>query len=165
MTPEDVAKMALTLRPLDEDGLIIKPDLEELLFDAQDCVERFKAGQTEAIEAAIEGGHLLALARDLTGQGDWIAWLAKVGLNRMTANRWMRLEALGMAAAEVVEKGGMSAVLREASDRQRPSKPASQRLAEVTARIAGLKDDYYSALSERQRLLREVKASGEENVT
>ena len=74
------------------------PDLEELLFDAQDCVTRWKAGRVEATAAAIDGGNILTMARGLTGHGDWLEWLAKVGLPPMTASRWMRLAALGLAA-------------------------------------------------------------------
>ena len=72
------------------------PDLEELLFDAQDCVTRWKAGRVEATAAAIDGGNILTMAHGLTGHGDWLDWLDKVGLTPTTASRWMRLAALGL---------------------------------------------------------------------
>ena len=135
------------------------PDLEELLFDAQDCVTRWKAGRLEATAAAIDGGNILTMAHGLTGHGDWLDWLGKVGLTPTTASRWMRLAALGLDAGEVVERGGVSAVLKATSRRTRTDKrPVSQRLEEVETRIGSLKADYYDALSERQRLLREAKA-------
>ena len=138
------------------------PDLEELLFDAQDCVTRWKAGRVEATAAAIDGGNILTMAHGLTGHGDWLEWLGKVGLTPTTASRWMRLAALGLDAEEVVERGGVSAVLKATSRRTRTDKrPVSQRLEEVTARIGSLKADYYDALSERQRLLREAKAQAD----
>ena len=134
------------------------PDLEELLFDAQDCVTRWKAGRVEATAAAIDGGNILTMARGLTGHGDWLEWLAKVGLPPMTASRWMRLAALGLAAEEVVERGGVRAVLKETSHRTRTDRrPVSQRLAEAKARYDALKQPYYDALSELGRLQREVR--------
>ena len=75
---------------------IARPDLEELLPDIQQCVSRYQAGRLEAISAALEGGALLAMAREQLLRGDWILYLDKAGVNRMTANRWMRLSALGM---------------------------------------------------------------------
>ena len=111
------------------------PDLEELLFDAQDCVTRWKAGRVEATAAAIDGGNILTMAHGLTGHGDWLDWLGKVGLTPTTASRWMRLAALGLDADEVVERGGVRAVLKATSSRTRTDRrPAAKRLAEFESR-------------------------------
>ena len=140
------------------------PDLEELLFDAQDCVTRWKAGRVEATAAAIDGGNILTMAHGLTGHGDWLDWLGKVGLTPTTASRWMRLAALGLDAEEVVERGGVTR--RSQGDihagRAPTSGPCPSALRKWTARIGSLKADYYDALSERQRLLREAKAQDAE---
>jgi len=87
------------------------PDLEELLPDIQHCVARSNAGRLEAIRAATEGGQLLNMARGKLLHGDWLPYLEKAGLNRMTANRWMRLADLELAPEVVLERGGIRAVL------------------------------------------------------
>ena len=93
-------------------------DLEELLFDVQDCVKAYRHGQLAALEAAIEAGQLLIVARDKCGRGDWLPWLEKVGLNRMSANLWMRLANTRLTALEVQELGGIRAALDDAKKRE-----------------------------------------------
>lgn len=134
-------------------------DLEDLIFDVRDCIKRYDAGRLEAITAAIDGGRLLTHAKALTRHGGWLDWLTKTGLAQRTAADWMRLSELGLEPADVLEQGGLRAVLKAARSRPR-QKTTAQRLAEAEARIGTLKADYYAALSERQRLLRELRRDG-----
>ena len=137
------------------------PDLEELLLDTLDCVSRAQAGRLQALEAAIEGGGLLKMARQMTVHGDWILWLEKAGLNRRTANDWIRLSDLGMPAEQVLELGGMRAVLRDSARKRNPQKSTAARLKEAGDRVGAAKKEYYAALTERGRLLRERERQGE----
>ena len=95
-------------------GETFEPDLEEMLGDVCDAVPRFRTGQFAAIEAAIDGGKMLALARAKCGHGDWIPWIERAGLTRPTANRWIRLAELGLTAEEVQALGGIGAALNAA---------------------------------------------------
>lgn len=88
-----------------------EPDIEELLPDIQECVQRHHAGRLEAITAAIEGGRLLKLAKARLNHGDWIPYLDKCGVNRRTATNWIRLCEMGLAPQAVVDLGGMKAAL------------------------------------------------------
>ena len=130
-------------------------DLEELLFDVQDCAARYRHGQLAALEAAIEAGQLLAIAREKCGRGDWIPWLEKVGLNRMTANLWMRLARTGLTPVQVQEAGGIRAAL----DAQRRSDLAGspEALREIQERVGATKRRYYDSLTELGRARRQQR--------
>ena len=137
------------------------PDLEELLLDTLDCVARAKAGRLQALEAAIEGGGLLKMARQMTLHGDWIVWLEKAGLNRRTANDWIRLSDLEMPAEQVLERGGMRAVLKDSARKPNSQKSIAAQLKQAGDRVGAAKKEYYAALTERRRLLRERERQGE----
>lgn len=151
--------MELLLR--ESKPLTIEPDLEELLPDIQQCVSRYQAGRLEAITAALEGGQLLTLARRQLLHGDWLPYLEKVGLNRMTANRWMRLADLGLTAEEVLERGGIRAVLAEAANQERkpPRKPAQERHDEAYDEIGRLYKRISALQEERRAALRDGAVS------
>lgn len=139
----------------------IAPDLEELLPDIQQCVTRYQAGRLESITAAVEGGQLLNLARRQLLHGDWLPYLEKVGLNRMTANRWMRLADLGLTPEEILERGGLRAVLAEAVNqaRQPPRKPAQERHDEAYDEIGRLYKRISALQEERRAALRDGAVS------
>ena len=125
------------------------PDLEELLPDIQHCVARSNAGRLEAIRAATEGGQLLNMARGKLLHGDWLPYLEKAGLNRMTANRWMRLADLELAPEVVLERGGIRTVLAESAPKKKPDRQLAQ-------------ERHDSAYDEIGRLYRRISALQEE---
>ncbi len=137
-------------------------DLEELLEATSDVVARFRRGQLEAVSAALDGGLLLAEAKSRLQHGDWLPWLERVGLNGRTAQRWMQLASLDLTAEEIVERGGIRAVL--AQPRAGGALPADPRqlqvaLEAVEREIARAKAAYYSALTRRQGALRALTKS------
>ena len=137
-------------------------DLEELLEATSDVVARFRRGQLEAVSAALDGGLLLAEAKSRLQHGDWLPWLERVGLNGRTAQRWMQLASLDLTAEEIVERGGIRAVL--AQPRAGGALPADPRqlqeaLEAVEREIARAKASYYSALTRRQGALRALTKS------
>ena len=89
------------------------PDLETALGQLHDAVARHKRGREDAIQAAIDGGLALAALRDRAQHGDWGRWVRRAGLTERTAHNWRRLAAMGMTAEQVVERGGMRAVLTD----------------------------------------------------
>ena len=133
-------------------------DLEEVLDRTIAAVARHKQGRLESIGAAIEGGQLLQEAKRRLQHGDWIPWLEKCGLNRMTANIWMRLAGLGLGPQEVLAQGGIKAALKEAQPSQ--AKSLREQLAGVNAELAAAKRVYYDKLDERKGLARKVKRLG-----
>ena len=135
-------------------------DLEELLFDVQDCVQRYRHGQLAALEAAIDAGQLLAIAREKCIRGDWLPWLEKVGLNRMTTNLWMRLARTGLTPLEVQKVGGIRAAL-EASTREALA-DSPDALQGIQQRVGTNKRKYYDSLTELGRAKRELAASSRE---
>ena len=141
-------------------------DLEELLDETISCVERYRAGRLAATEAALEGGRLLESARSRLNHGDWLPWLNRVGLNRATANRWMRLTRLGMTAVEILEAGGMRAVLEAQTTNQRPRRPRREDLEEEVEEasevVKAAKPAYYNAMTRRGQLVRELERLGPE---
>ena len=99
------------MRHLDDDGI------EHALLVLHEAVERHREGRLTAIEAAIVGGHALNELRRRAAHGDWEQWVSDVGLNRATAHRWRQLADTGLSAQEVIDQGGMRAVLRAAAAR------------------------------------------------
>ena len=61
---------------------------------------------------APEAGALLTEAKSHFPHGEWGDWLGRVGLAPRTAARWMRLAALGIAAEDIIARGGISATLK-----------------------------------------------------
>ena len=142
-------------------------DLEELLDETILCVERYRAGRLATTEAALEGGRLLESARSRLNHGDWLPWLDRVGLNRATANRWMRLTRLGMTAAEILEAGGMRAVLEAQTTTPRPRGRARREdlvaeVEEASEVVKEAKPAYYNAMTRRGQLVRELDKLGPE---
>ena len=142
-------------------------DLEELLDETISCVERYRAGRLAATEAALEGGRLLESARSRLNHGDWLPWLGRAGLNRATANRWMRLSRLGMTAVEILEAGGMRAVLEAQTTTPRQRRPTrredlQEEVEEASEVVAAAKPAYYNAMTRRGQLVRELERLGPE---
>lgn len=139
----------------------IAPDLEDLLPDIQQCVTRYQAGRLESIAAAVEGGQLLNMARRQLLHGDWMPYLEKVGLNRMTASRWMRLADLGLTPEEILKRGGMQAVLAAGADQEKrpPRKPAQERHDEAYDEIGRLYKRISALQEERRAALRDGAVS------
>ena len=133
-------------------------DLEELLFDVQDCVRRYRHGQLAALEAAIDAGQLLAIARAKCLRGDWLPWLEKVGLNRMTANLWMRLANTRLTPLEVQKAGGIRAALEASSREALADSPDA--LQGIQQRVGTNKRRYYDSLTELGRAKRELAQGG-----
>ena len=79
------------------------PDtIEDLLLFTLDAVSRFRVGQREAVNAALEAGGRLQ-------HGEWGDWLGRVGLAPRTARTWMKLASMDLTAEEVIERGGINA--------------------------------------------------------
>lgn len=93
-----------------------EPSLEELIPDIQECLARYQTGRLGAARAAIEGGQLLKMAKGklLPGNGDWTRYLAQIGISPMNASRWTRLADTGLTPEQVLEQGGIVAVLKAA---------------------------------------------------
>ena len=87
--------------------------------------------------------------------------MEKAGLNRRTANDWIRLSDLEMPAEQVLERGGMRAVLKDVARQGKPQKSMAARLQQAGDRVGAAKKEYYAALTERGRLLRERERRGE----
>ena len=137
------------------------PDLEDLMFDTLDAVSRFRVGQRDAVAGALDAGHLLAQAKEIIPHGGWAEWLERVGVKPRTASAWMKLAAMDVTVEEVIENGGINATLRgrpkSATVADLSAKSDLEReLAEVEARIADSKREYYAGLSHRNRLLRDI---------
>lgn len=135
-------------------------DLEELLYDVAACVQRYRHGQLAALEAAIEAGQLLAIARERCRHGDWIPWLEKVGLQRTTANLWMRLAKTGLTPLQVQEAGGIRAALESATREALADSPEA--LQGIQRRVGKNKTRYYDSLTELGRAKRELSRAATE---
>ena len=132
-------------------------DLEELLFDVQDCVQRYRHGQLSALEAAIDAGQLLIVAREKCGRGDWIPWLDKVSLNRMTGNLWIRLAKTGLTPLQVQELGGIRAALEASTKKDLAESPGE--LHWIQERVGINKRRYYDSLTELGKARRQMAAA------
>lgn len=142
------------------------PDLEDLMFDTLDAVSRFRVGQRDAVAGALDAGHLLAQAKEIIPHGGWADWMERVGVKPRTASAWMKLAAMDVTVEEVIENGGINATLRgkpkSATVADLSAKSDLEReLAEVEARIADSKREYYAGLSHRNRLLRGIARDAE----
>ena len=62
--------------------------IEDLLFATLDAVSRFRVGQRETVNAALEAGGLLTQAKGRLQHGEWGDWLGRVGLAPRTARTW-----------------------------------------------------------------------------
>ena len=106
-------------------------------------------------------------ARSRLNYGDWLPWLNQVGLNRATANRWMRLTRLGMTAAEILKAEGMRAVLEAQTANQRPRwrtrrEDLEAEVEEASEVVKAAKPAYYNAMTRRGQLVRELERLGPE---
>ena len=142
------------------------PDLEDLMFDTLDAVSRFRVGQRDAVAGALDAGHLLAQAKEIIPHGGWAEWLERVGVKPRTASAWMKLAAMDVTVEEVIENGGINATLRGKPKSAtvadlRGRSDLERELAEVEARIADFKREYYAGLSHRNRLLRSIARDAE----
>ena len=141
-------------------------DLETLMLDTLDAVSRFRVGQREAIDAALDAGLLLAQAKGMLPHGGWGEWLDRVGLAARTASRWMKLAALDLTPEEVIANGGIDATLKgkrkSATVADLSMSTLAQDLAAAEREIARTKLDYYEALNTRHRALRALAKGGDD---
>ena len=89
--------------------------IESALDRYHDAVARNRGGRLDAIAAAIDGGHTLNWLREQSQHGDWAAWVEREGQTLRTVHNWRKLAETGLTAEQVVEQGGMIAVLRARS--------------------------------------------------
>ena len=94
--------------------------IESALDRYHDAVARNRGGRLDAIAAAIDGGHTLNWLREQSQHGDWEGWVEREGQTLRTAHNWRKLAETGLTAEQVVEQGGMIAVLR-AGNATRPT--------------------------------------------
>ena len=86
--------------------------IEETVIDLQDVWERYQTANKARIDAAMLGGGLLLRLKDETQHGDFLAFVDDIGINRRTAQRWMKLAGEPLFNAEyVTEIGGIRATL------------------------------------------------------
>ena len=132
--------------------------IEDLLFATLDAVSRFRVGQRETVNAALEAGGLLTQAKGRLQHGEWGDWLGRVGLAPRTARTWMKLASMDLTAEDVIERGGINAAAqgrgKTASEADLPDTGLDRDLAEAEATIADTKAAYYAALSRRNAALR-----------
>ena len=132
--------------------------IEDLLFATLDAVSRFRVGQRETVNAALEAGGLLTQAKGRLQHGEWGDWLGRVGLAPRTARTWMKLASMDLTAEDVIERGGINAAAqgrgKTASEADLPDTGLDRDLAEAEAAIADTKAAYYAALSRRNAALR-----------
>ena len=85
---------------VDEDALFVRlaammpPDPERLSTLARtvrSLAQTIVRGKVQSVQAAIECGRIIRQAKRLAGHGGFIPWLEQCSLNRMTANRYLRL--------------------------------------------------------------------------
>ena len=76
--------------------------IEDLLFATLDAISRFRVGQRESVNAALEAGALLTEAKGRVRHGEWSDWLGRVGLAKRTASTWMKLASMDLTAEEVI---------------------------------------------------------------
>ena len=86
-------------------------NVEDLLEKTIDGVAVYRRHDKGRIEAAIETGGYLMMAKDKLQHGDWLPWLERAGLQPRTAQRWMELADLGADAELVREYGGIRGAL------------------------------------------------------
>ena len=139
--------------------------IEDLLFATLDAISRFRVGQREAVNAALEAGGLLTEAKGRLQHGEWGDWLGRVGLAPRTARTWMKLASLDLTAEDVIDRGGINAAARgvnpkSASEAVLPETGLDRDLAEAEAAIADTKRAYYDALSRRNAALRALAREG-----
>ena len=134
--------------------------IEDLLLETLDAVSRFRVGQREAVTAALDAGALLAEAKAVLPHGEWAEWLGRVGVKPRTASTWMRLSALGLTAADVIDRGGINAALRGRKSATVADLPSAEHRAldDAEAAVGTAKRAYYDALNARHRALRAMVA-------
>ncbi len=137
--------------------------IEDLLFETIEAVSRFRVGQREAVNAALDAGALLTEAKGRLQHGNWGDWLHRVGLAPRTASTWMKLSGMGLSVEEIVSRGGINAAAqgrgKTASEADLPGS-VGRELADAEAEIADTKQAYYDALSRRNRALRALAREG-----
>ena len=131
-------------------------DLEDLLLETMDAVSRFRVGQREAVEAALDAGQLLSEAKGRLQHGGWGDWLDRVVLRPRTASTWMRLAALELTVDQVIERGGINAASRgrTKSASEADLTDLDKDLADAEREIGEAKAHYYAALNRRHLVLR-----------
>ena len=139
--------------------------LEELLMDIRQAAERFKVGQRTAVGAALDAGALLVEAKGRVQHGEWNVWVRNsAGLSPRTAQAWMKLSGLELSVDQIIDAGGIRAVLeskaksrKSATVAHMPSAESLQReLAESESAVGQGKRAYYDALNRRKRALRAI---------
>ncbi len=135
------------------------------LFATLDAVSRFRVGQRESVNAALDAGALLTEAKGRLQHGEWGDWLGRVGLASRTGSMWMRLAGMDLTAEEVIERGGIVQTLRGGTPKSAtvadlPDSNLDRDLAEAEEAIADTKRAYYDALNRRHRALRALAREG-----
>ena len=141
--------------------------IEDLLFATLDAVSRFRVGQRESVNAALDAGALLTEAKGRLQHGEWGDWLHRVGLAPRTASMWMKLAGMDLTAEDVIDRGGIVQTLRGGTPKSAtvadlPNKNLGRDLAEAEAAIADTKRAYYDALNRRHRAIRALAREREE---
>ena len=141
--------------------------IEDLLFATLDAVSRFRVGQRESVNAALDAGALLTEAKGRLQHGEWGDWLHRVGLASRTASMWMKLAGMDLTAEDVIDRGGIVQTLRGGTPKSAmvadlPNKNLGRDLAEAEAAIADTKRAYYDALNRRHRAIRALAREREE---
>ncbi len=90
----------------------IVADIESGLDALHECVARHRRGRAEAVQAAIDGGHVLTVLRERAQHGDWAAWCERAGLTERTAYNWRKLAASGWDVDRVLAYGGIAKTLK-----------------------------------------------------
>ena len=141
--------------------------IEDLLFATLDAVSRFRVGQRESVNAALDAGALLTEAKGWLQHGEWGDWLHRVGLAPRTASMWMKLAGMDLTAEDVIDRGGIVQTLRGGTPKSAtvadlPNRNLSRDLAEAEAAIADTKRAYYDPLNQRHRAIRALAREREE---
>ena len=106
---------------------------------------------------------LLAIAREKCMRGDWIPWLEKTGVNRMTGNLWIRLAKTGLTPLEVQELGGIRAALD--ATKQAALADSPDELKWIQERVGINKRRYYDSLTELGKARRQSAAAEKQDGT
>ena len=125
--------------------------IESALDRYHDAVARNRGGRLEAIAAAIDGGHTLNWLREQSQHGDWAGWVEREGQTLRTAHNWRKLAETGLTTEQVVEQGGMVAVLR-ARNATRPSDEIDDMESVLEGFIAQVTDSVAHERQERHRV-------------
>ena len=86
-------------------------DFEKTVDAVIEAAREYRKHDQKRVEAALECGRHLILAKNAVQHGDFAALLERAELTPRTAQRWMQLARLGIDAEEVRKRGGMRATL------------------------------------------------------